>query len=45
MNSSAIAASGLWKVYGDKTIPDGIELRTDGLIYGVRPLLFTWAEG
>jgi hypothetical protein len=45
MNSSAIAASGLRKAYGDKTILDGIEPRTDALICVVRSRQVTSERG
>ncbi|WP_157187038.1 hypothetical protein [Nocardia vinacea] len=45
MNSSAISACGLRKAYGDKVFPDGIELRTNVLIYGVRSFPVTWQKG
>jgi hypothetical protein len=53
VNSTAIAASGLRKAYGDKTILDGIDLtvpadevplRSDALVYGVRSLPVTWKK-
>ncbi|MFI7671764.1 hypothetical protein [Nocardia sp. NPDC049526] len=45
MNSSAISASGPRKAYGDKTFPDGIELRTDARSYGARSFPVTWKKG
>ncbi|WP_157124901.1 hypothetical protein [Nocardia pseudovaccinii] len=45
MNSSATSASGPRKAYGDKAIPDGIELRTDALTYGARSFPVTWNKG
>ncbi|WP_433627441.1 hypothetical protein [Nocardia sp. CA-120079] len=45
MNSSATSASGPRKAYGDKAIPDGIEPRTDALIYGAPSFPVTWNKG
>ncbi|WP_433681052.1 hypothetical protein [Nocardia sp. CA-119907] len=45
MNSSEIAACGPRKAYGDKAIPDGIELRTEALGYGARSLPVVREEG